>query len=199
MSSSSSSWILPIDAAIQKTEWIDYRVSCLFGMLEYLEQQQQQQETEIAEDLAIVVRLVEELVYTHHYKSNMDYKTKMMQLAYNLRQNPTLTTRFPPDILIQLTDLAMASPEIAARTQQLKSEIEQEVKAERAAEEFFDTTENDDDDDDDASSASQKNAFLQCRACKSKRVLFEQKQTRSADEAMTVFCQCMDCGKRWRM
>ena len=40
---------------------------------------------------------------------------------------------------------------------------------------------------------------LTCRRCGSKNVLWDQKQTRSADEAMTIFCTCGDCKSRWRM
>lgn len=38
---------------------------------------------------------------------------------------------------------------------------------------------------------------LQCRRCRSSDVTWEQKQTRSADEAMTVFCVCATCKNRW--
>ena len=42
-------------------------------------------------------------------------------------------------------------------------------------------------------------AFIQCRKCKSNDVDTEQKQTRSADEPMTIFCLCKRCGKRFTM
>jgi DNA-directed RNA polymerase subunit M/transcription elongation factor TFIIS len=41
--------------------------------------------------------------------------------------------------------------------------------------------------------------FIQCRRCKSSEVDTEQKQTRSADEPMTIFCLCRKCGQRFRM
>jgi DNA-directed RNA polymerase subunit M/transcription elongation factor TFIIS len=41
--------------------------------------------------------------------------------------------------------------------------------------------------------------FIQCRKCKSSEVDTDQKQTRSADEPMTIFCQCRKCGTRFRM
>lgn len=40
---------------------------------------------------------------------------------------------------------------------------------------------------------------LKCRRCGSSEVQWEQKQTRSADEASTVFCSCNKCKNRWTM
>ena len=37
-----------------------------------------------------------------------------------------------------------------------------------------------------------------CRACKSKKCTYTQQQTRSADEPMTTFVTCLNCGKRWK-
>lgn len=41
--------------------------------------------------------------------------------------------------------------------------------------------------------------FIQCRKCKSNDVDTEQKQTRSADEPMTLFCRCRRCETRFVM
>lgn len=37
-----------------------------------------------------------------------------------------------------------------------------------------------------------------CRKCKTKNCNYYQMQTRSADEPMTTFVTCLDCGTRWR-
>ena len=37
-----------------------------------------------------------------------------------------------------------------------------------------------------------------CKKCKSKKCSYYQLQTRSSDEPMTVFVNCLDCGARWR-
>lgn len=40
--------------------------------------------------------------------------------------------------------------------------------------------------------------YMECSKCKQKKVSFTQAQTRSADEPMTTFCECQNCGKRWK-
>ncbi len=37
-----------------------------------------------------------------------------------------------------------------------------------------------------------------CRKCKSKKCTYYQMQTRSADEAMTIYVSCLECGTRWK-
>lgn len=39
---------------------------------------------------------------------------------------------------------------------------------------------------------------MQCGKCKFMKVAYSQAQTRSADEPMTTFCECMNCGNRWK-
>lgn len=49
-----------------------------------------------------------------------------------------------------------------------------------------------------ASVSANTTVALRCRVCKGSDVSFQQKQTRGADEAMTIFCICV-CGARWKM
>jgi transcription elongation factor S-II len=39
---------------------------------------------------------------------------------------------------------------------------------------------------------------LRCNKCGQKKVTYTQAQTRSADEPMTTFCTCLNCGNRWK-
>lgn len=47
--------------------------------------------------------------------------------------------------------------------------------------------------------ADRQSGFLKCRKCSSTKVDVDQMQTRSADEPMTLFALCLECGNRWTM
>ena len=40
--------------------------------------------------------------------------------------------------------------------------------------------------------------MFKCGRCKQKKCTYYELQTRSADEAMTIFITCVNCGNRWR-
>ena len=41
-------------------------------------------------------------------------------------------------------------------------------------------------------------SIFKCKKCGSQKCDYEQKQTRSADEPMTVFVTCLNCDNRWK-
>lgn len=43
-----------------------------------------------------------------------------------------------------------------------------------------------------------EDGFFTCHRCKSKKTTYYQLQTRSADEPMTTFVSCLNCGKNWK-
>jgi DNA-directed RNA polymerase subunit M/transcription elongation factor TFIIS len=45
---------------------------------------------------------------------------------------------------------------------------------------------------------SENKSLLQCGRCKEFKVTYYQRQTRSADEPMSVFATCHACGKKWK-
>ena len=44
----------------------------------------------------------------------------------------------------------------------------------------------------------QPDGMFRCNACKSKKTIYYQMQTRSADEPMTTFVTCTNCNKHWK-
>ena len=40
---------------------------------------------------------------------------------------------------------------------------------------------------------------LRCGKCGNNKTSYTQAQTRSADEPMTTFCECLMCGNRWKV
>ena len=41
-------------------------------------------------------------------------------------------------------------------------------------------------------------AMINCKACGSSEIRIVQRQLRSADEGMTSFCECKQCGEKWK-
>lgn len=116
-------------------------------------------------------------------KDPFEYARFMRRVAYNLCANPPLST-IPAEQLAEMDDAAMAS---GTPLQRLREAEEQQIGAmHRILRENADLGE-------------LGNSGLRCRSCGSFNVTWAQRQTRGADEAMTIFCTCSDCKKRWRM
>lgn len=113
------------------------------------------------------------------------YRTKIRSLYQNLKNksNPSLRVRVlnndvVPDHFVRMTHEELRSAE--QREQDRKIQKENMDKAMVAQAER---------------SISQN---LQCGKCGQRKVTYTEAQTRSADEPMTLFCTCLNCGKSWR-
>lgn len=112
------------------------------------------------------------------------YSDKVQQIVYNMHANPVLCTADAS--IAMLSDTQMAKGTIV---EEIEYESEQQrTRFEQILQEKYDLV----------NRASYK-ATLRCRRCGSGDVSCEQKQTRGADEAMTVFCTCSKCQNRWTM
>jgi transcription elongation factor S-II len=113
------------------------------------------------------------------------YRTKMRSLYQNLKNksNPqlrirVLTNEVTPDEFVKLSHDELKSAE--RREADRKIEKENMDKAMVAqAERSISTS-------------------LQCGKCGQRKVTYTEAQTRSADEPMTLFCTCLNCGKTWK-
>lgn len=117
--------------------------------------------------------------------SNTKYAQRLRSLTSNLRQknNPELRSKINNGDLLPADFIKMSPKEMAPES--LKKELE-EIKKKN----LF-----------NAQGATQERAVTDrftCGKCKEKKVSYYQLQTRSADEPLTTFCTCENCGNRWK-
>ncbi|KAI4190910.1 MAG: hypothetical protein L6R41_000511 [Letrouitia leprolyta] len=113
------------------------------------------------------------------------YKAKVRSLFQNLKNksNPTLRVRvlsgeIVPDRFVVMTHEDLKSAE------QKKQDVEYQKENLKNAEV--------------AKPERSISTSFECGKCKQKKVAYNQAQTRSADEPMTTFCECQNCGNRWK-
>lgn len=116
---------------------------------------------------------------------NSKYTQRLRTLTSNLRQknNPELRRKINNGDITAKEFVNMSPKEMAPES--LKKELE-EIKKKN----LF-----------NAQGATQERAVTDrftCGKCKEKKVSYYQLQTRSADEPLTTFCTCENCGNRWK-
>ena len=113
------------------------------------------------------------------------YRTKIRSLFQNLKNksNPTLRKRVLSSEVTPEQFVTMSHDELRSAEQR---EQDQKIQKENMDKAMVAQAER---------SISQS---LQCGKCGQRKVTYTEAQTRSADEPMTLFCTCLNCGKSWR-
>ena len=113
------------------------------------------------------------------------YKDKIRSLFQNLKNksNPQLRQRIlsgeiSADHLVIMSHEELKSKEQQAEQQRLEKENLDKAMVPQAEKSV--------------------SSSLECGKCHQKKVSYSQAQTRSADEPMTTFCECLVCGNRWK-
>lgn len=111
----------------------------------------------------------------------IDYHDLVLRVAHRLRSNPALDdpaelVHAPDGDLIRGTEYEAAEHEKMARAARFHAMLQEKY---------------------DAINDRAYTAIVRCRRCGSGEVSWEEKQTRSADEAMSLFCVCLSCKTRW--
>ena len=112
-----------------------------------------------------------------------EYRDHVQRATFQLRANPRLSDAHavvtaPDEVLVEGTLLARIQAERAAREERFQRMLQDKYEALQ----------------DDS-----LHALVRCRRCGGGEVTWEEKQTRSADEAATLFCVCTTCKNRWVM
>lgn len=126
------------------------------------------------------------------------YKDKCRSLLFNLKRNSSLRSRIMSGVvsaqrLMKMSSTELATQEKVAARQKLVEDIQDSRRLD------WEQANEDKINEQCGITGDLLNASLfTCGRCKSTKTTSTQKQTRSADEPMTVFVYCMNCGNRWK-
>nr|CCA17716.1 transcription elongation factor putative [Albugo laibachii Nc14]CCA18362.1 transcription elongation factor putative [Albugo laibachii Nc14] len=155
-------------------------------------------DTSNAPDVATAIEIAMARMFSVGFpgENKKDYTAKFRQLSFNLKKNARLREDLLLDV-VSAEQLINMSPEELA-TDEKRHEIEKlrDDAFQRARLDWADANE----DKINKQCGIEKNSkgLFTCGRCKSSKTSNTQKQTRSADEPMTVFVQCHNCGNRWK-
>ncbi|KAK7438638.1 transcription elongation factor TFIIS [Stygiomarasmius scandens] len=128
---------------------------------------------------------IETAVLNLYGSTTAEYKSKIRSLFVNLKDNnnpelraSVVSGEISADELSKMSSADMASAERKAADERIKED--NLFKSLGAGEQQAET-----------------DAF-QCGRCKQRKTRYRQAQTRSADEPMTTFVTCTNCGHRWK-
>ncbi|KAH7321267.1 transcription factor S-II, central domain-containing protein [Stachybotrys elegans] len=128
---------------------------------------------------------VEHAAYVVFKGETPEYKKKIRSLFANLKNKSNkelgrsvLGGEISPERFVSMTDEDLKSEEQRKKEIELEKENMKKAQVPMAEKSISDS--------------------LECSRCKQKKVSYTQAQTRSADEPMTTFCECMNCGHRWK-
>jgi len=141
---------------------------------------------DLPEDVLRIARDVELAAFnTYQAETNDQYKTKLRSLYQNLKNksNPQLRKRIlageiTPKRFVVMSHEELKSAERRAEDERLEKENMNQAMVAQVEKSI--------------------SASLTCGKCRQKKVSYSQAQTRSADEPMTTFCECTNCGNRWK-
>lgn len=113
------------------------------------------------------------------------YRTKMRSLYQNLKNksNTSLRVRVLNNDITPERFIRMTSDELRSDSQR---EADEKIKKENMNNAMV------------AQGERSISTSLQCGKCGQRKVTYTEAQTRSADEPMTLFCTCLNCGKSWK-
>ncbi|TDL15784.1 transcription elongation factor [Rickenella mellea] len=121
----------------------------------------------------------------HHHQTGKPYKDKMRSLFLNLKDknNPGLRESIVSGDLDPTKFCRMSSQDMASEERKALDRQIQETNLHKSL--------------GAGEKAAETDAF-QCGKCKQRKTIYRQAQTRSADEPMTTFVTCVNCGNRWK-
>ncbi|KAA0719290.1 Transcription elongation factor A protein 1 [Triplophysa tibetana] len=128
---------------------------------------------------------IEECIFVELKNTDMKYKNRVRSRISNLKdtKNPNLRKNVlcgnvSPERIAKMTAEEMASDELKEMRKNLTKEAIRDHQV--------------------AATGGTLSDLFTCGKCKKKKCTYTQVQTRSADEPMTTFVFCTECGNRWK-
>ncbi|XP_031431827.1 transcription elongation factor A protein 3 isoform X7 [Clupea harengus] len=128
---------------------------------------------------------IEDYIYKELKVTDMKYKNRVRSRISNLKdpKNPNLRKNVLAGSIDLIRFATMSAEEMASDDlKQLRHTLTQDAIREHQLAKTMGTTTD----------------LLQCGKCKKRNCSYNQVQTRSADEPMTTFVLCNECGNRWK-
>lgn len=139
----------------------------------------------IGSDCEEIAAQIEECVFQEFKNTDMKYKNRVRSRISNLKdmKNPNLRKTvlcgsITPERMATMSAEEMASDELREMRKNMNKEAVRDHQL--------------------ATTGGTLTDLFTCGKCKGKRCTYTQVQTRSADEPMTTFVFCNDCGNRWK-
>ncbi|XP_053210457.1 transcription elongation factor A protein 1-like [Panonychus citri] len=134
------------------------------------------------EDLAAQI---EDNIYKEFKDINMKYKNRIRSRVSNLKDSKN------PDLKFNVLRGHISASRIAVMTAEEMASNEMKELRQKLTKEAIN-------DHQMAVTGGTKTDLIKCPKCKKTNTTYNQVQTRSADEPMTTFCFCNECGYRWK-
>ena len=140
------------------------------------------------EELVQKVIKIEEVIY-EKYKGDGPYTNRVLEILHNIKDKDNIEFRegivngeIKPEELATMDEVKMLNKE---KRKELDKTIEDKVNEARS--------------DWDKKHSKVLSGVYKCRKCGGDKTTQFEMQTRSADEPMTIFITCVECGNRWRI
>lgn len=128
---------------------------------------------------------IEVAMYDAYKEVNQDYKMKARELKFNFADDKNkdlrghvLTRGLSAEDVVKMSSKELANAEVKEERTKLHKHFLREAAAGSVQQATTDQ--------------------FKCGKCKKRQCTYYQMQTRSADEPLTTFVQCVACGNRWR-
>ena len=129
------------------------------------------------------VRNIDEPSLENKWFSNI-YKHKFLQIQYNMLKSPTLKQKIINKDL-KTSEVVELKPQHLWPGGPTDKTIEDRIVKDLRKAYLAKENQN-------------QEGFFTCNRCKTKKTTYYQLQTRSADEPMTTFVSCLNCGRNWK-